>query len=125
MELHNQNEIDTLWKDNFWETSGGLISYETVSEAINDLNNRGYTSDFSLKPEDMCLICNKTSICLSPTEFKIDEIHRFEGHTDPGDQMIIYAISAQIHKIKGFVLNAFGIYADDRISEIIELLQKE
>ena len=122
--FHNQNEIDTLWTDNFWESSNGNISYETVSEAINDLKSRSYTKDFSIKPDQDCLICNKTSICLSPKEFKIDEIHRFEGYTDPGDQMVVYAISSQIHKIKGFVVNAFGIYADDKTSEIIELLQK-
>ena len=122
--FHNQNEIDTLWTDNFWESTNGNISYETVSEAITDLKSRSYTTDFSIKPDEQCLICNKTSICLSPAEFKIDEIHRFEGDTDPGDQMIVYAISSQIHKIKGFVVNAFGIYADDKTSEIIELLQK-
>lgn len=123
--FHNQNEFDTLWTDNFWESNSKVISYETVSEAINDLINRGYTTDFSIISTDECLICNNTSVCLPPSEFKIDEMHRFEGATDPGDEMVVYAISSEIHKTKGFIVNAFGIYENPKTSKIIELLQKK
>ena len=35
--------------------------YDTVSEAINDLARRGYTTDFEILKEAECLICNKTA----------------------------------------------------------------
>lgn len=118
------NNIDLEWTDNFWETANKKISYETVSEAILDLTKRGYISDFSIQAQDECIICNKTSLSLSPNEFKIDEIHRFDGSTDPGDEMIVYAISSPSHKIKGFLVNAYGMYANESTSQIIELLEK-
>ena len=98
-------------------------NYDTVSEAVNDLNKRGYTTDFAVLTEKECLVCKKTSRQLSPEEFTIDEIHRFEGMTDPGDEMIVYAISSAKHKMKGVVVNAFGPYSDPVVAKIVERLQ--
>lgn len=100
------------------------IYYETVSEAINDLTKRGYTTDFEILTETECLICNKTSVQLSPDEFEIDETYRFEGSTDPGDEMIVFAISSLKHNLKGIVVNAYGMYSDSATSKIVERLRK-
>lgn len=100
------------------------IYYETVSEAINDLTKRGYTTDFEILTETECLICNKTSAQLSPDEFEIDETYRFEGSTDPGDEMIVFAISSLKHNLKGIVVNAYGMYSDSATSKIVERLRK-
>lgn len=99
-------------------------NYETVSEAVNDLNRRGYTTDFSILTEKECLVCNKTATQLSPDEFEIDETYRFEGLTDPGDEMIVFAISSTKHHMKGVVVNAYGVYADSTTSKIVERLKK-
>lgn len=99
-------------------------SYDTVSEAINDLAKRGYTHDFNIHEEQHCLICNNTMTQLSPDEFEITEVYRFEGETDPADEMILYAIASSKHAIKGVLLNAYGIYADSTTSKIAEKLKK-
>lgn len=97
--------------------------YNTVSEAMNDLKKRGYTIDFSILADKECLICNKTEIALSPEEFEIDHFYRFEGNSDPGDEMIVYAISSlKNNQVKGVVVNAFGIYADDISSAVVKKL---
>jgi hypothetical protein len=98
--------------------------YETVTEAVNDLKKRGYTSDLSLEAEKDCLLCNTTATQLSPEDFTIDEVYRFEGMSDPGDEMIVYAISANEKNIKGVVVNAFGIYSSYRASKLVEHLTK-
>lgn len=99
-------------------------NYETVSEATNDLIKRGYTSDFSILTEEECLRCNKTAKQLSPDEFEIDETYRFEGNTDPGDEMIVFAISSKINNLKGIIINAFGMYSDSASSKLVERLKK-
>lgn len=99
-------------------------NYETVSEAMNDLIKRGYTTDFSIVPEKDCLVCNTTKVQLPPDEFIIDETYRFEGDTDPGDSMIVFAISSKKNDIKGIVVNAFGMYSDSATSKIVERLRK-
>ncbi len=97
--------------------------YETVSEAVNDLYKRGYTTDFSIHSEEEYLISNTTAVQLSPDEFEIDETHRFEGDTDPGDEMIVFAISSLTHKIKGVIVNAYGMYSDANTSKVVERLR--
>lgn len=100
------------------------IYYATVSEAINGLIANGYTTDFNIHTEDDCLVCQESMAQLSPEEFEIDETFRFEGQTDPGDEMIVYAISSIKNNMKGIVVNAYGMYADDATSKIIERLHK-
>lgn len=97
-------------------------NYDTVSEAVNDLIKRGYTSDFNLHHDVDFLICNRTSRSLSPEDFDIDEIYRFEGETDPGDETIVYAISSTDKEVKGVVINAYGMYADNAASRIVKYL---
>jgi hypothetical protein len=98
--------------------------YETVSQAINGLAVRGYTTDFKLEPEKDKIVDTQRSLELSPEEFEIDEIYRFEGMTDPGDEMIVYAISSLNHKIKGVLVNAFGTYSDLNTYNIVKRLRK-
>lgn len=97
-------------------------SYDTVSEAMADLKKLGYTIDFSILTEKECLICHQTAITLSPDDFEIDNFYRFEGNSDPGDGMIVYAISSKIKSLKGIVVNAYGIYADNASSAIVKKL---
>lgn len=99
-------------------------SYDTVSEAVNDLIKRGYTTDFNIHTEKECLVCSDNDLQLSPDEFEIDETYRFEGDTDPGDEMIIFAISSVKSSIKGIVINAYGMYSDSATSKIVERLKK-
>ena len=88
-------------------------------EALEDLKKEGYTHDFNL--HNNTLHANNGEIMLSPKDFQIDKVIRFEGYTDPADMSVLYAISAPSHHIKGTFVNAYGVYADD-ISE--ELLKK-
>ena len=98
-------------------------SYDTVSEAINGLARRGYATDLQILAAEECLMCNKSSLRLSPDEFEIDETYRFEGDTDPGDEMIVFAISSAIHGVKGVVVNGYGVYSNTGAAKIVERLQ--
>ena len=98
--------------------------YDTASEAINALVKQGYTANFSLVTERECLLCHSTSQELSPEDFEIDEIHRFDGMTDPADEMIVYAISSPKFALKGLVVNAYGVYADTAKSRIVKKLHE-
>lgn len=101
-----------------------MRNYETVSEAVNDLVKRGYTTDFNIHENGECLICQKGETSLSPEDFEIDETHRFEGQTDPGDEMIVFAISSKKSDIKGLVVNAYGIYSDSSAAKVVKHLSE-
>jgi hypothetical protein len=99
-------------------------SYDTLSEAVNDLVKRGYTTDFLLQEEKECLLCSNSSLELSPEDFTIDEVYRFEGMTDPADESIVFAVSSIKHDVKGVVINSFGARFDYRSSKLVAHLKK-
>lgn len=98
--------------------------FETLSQAVDDLVKRGYTTDFLIPEDGECLLCTDNSLALSPEEFVIDEIYRFEGMTDPADESIVFAISSPKHQIKGMVINSFGADFGYRSSKLVEHLTK-
>src|SRR5882757_5885783 len=97
-----------------------MHSYDTVSEAVNDLKKRGYTLDFNL--EEGKIVCNKMPLALQPNEFEITEVYRFEGDTDPADEAVVYAIESK-HGQKGVLVNGYGPSADPISDEMIEKLK--
>ena len=98
-----------------------MYNYNTVTEAVEGLEGRGHTKDFNVHPERECQICQKTRISLSQDEFEIDGIYRFEVMTDPGYEMIVYALSSKKYSLKGILLNAYGMCEDSTVVQ--KLLQ--
>tara|TARA_R110000868_G_scaffold83058_5_gene234713 strand:+ start:15099 stop:15392 length:294 start_codon:yes stop_codon:yes gene_type:complete len=90
-----------------------MKNYDTLSEAINDLQANGYTHDFNLNTE--CLECAPLKIEVYPEDFKVDQVYRFEGMSSTDDNSILYAISSK-NGIKGLLVDAYGVYAEN-ISE--------
>lgn len=97
-----------------------MESYSTLLEAINGLKAEGYTEDFNLKENHIA--CSTGKYQLSPDDFKVDNVFRFEGNSDPEDQSVLYAISSEKFKVKGLLVNAYGIYSDNAANEIIKKL---
>jgi hypothetical protein len=65
---------------------------ETLSEAINRLREQGYRHDFSAASGGL-LRCGECGAEIDPATVKIEEIVRFEGISDPGDESILFALS--------------------------------
>lgn len=97
-----------------------MNNYDTLSEAINDLQKRGYTYDFNLTPE--CLECPSQKIKIYPEHFEVDEIYRFEGMSSTDDNSILYAISSK-NGIKGLLVDAYGVYSESLNEEMIHKLK--
>ena len=86
--------------------------YETVTEAISALKKRGYIVDFKLSSAGDYVECPDKHLWLSPASLQIEEVHRFEGPTDPADEMIVLALGAPAGWLKGFLVLAYGSYAE-------------
>ncbi len=96
-------------------------SFGTLSETINALYSLGYNHDFNISDE--CVVCHQANITLSPNDFQIDKVYRFEGASNPDDQSILFAISSPKFAIKGVLVNGYGISADDATTKLIEKLE--
>ena len=97
-----------------------MKSYDTLSEAIQDLQRRGYGNDFNLKPH--CLECVSLKLEIHPEDFYVDEMHRFEGMSSTDDNSILYAISSK-NGIKGTLVDAYGVYAENISEEMRKKLR--
>lgn len=96
--------------------------YNTLSEAINDLTKKGYTHNFNIKED--CIECAENNCQLQPDEFEIDEKYRFQEMSDVDNESILYAISSKDGKLKGLLVNAYGIYADYASFKLVQKLNK-
>lgn len=96
-----------------------MFAYDTVVEAVKELKQRGYSIDFNLEPGR--LVCHRTPLSLSPADFKITEVYRFEGNSDPDDEAVVYAIESTNGQ-KGLLVTGYGISAEGVGEEMIKKL---
>jgi len=97
-----------------------MKTFETLSEAINALKGRGYNQDFNLHPE--WIECPPLNLTIKPHEFHVDEVHRFEGMTNPDDSSILFAITSS-QGTRGLLVDAYGVYAESLSPLMIEKLR--
>src|SRR5436190_7891347 len=98
-----------------------MKGFDTMTEALSYLRGKGYIEDFNLRQD--CIECRDGKYKLSSKEFKIDEVFRFEGDSDPADESILYAISSKKDSLKGVLINGYGIYSDTPTNEMAEKLR--
>jgi hypothetical protein len=77
-------------------------NYTSKTDAIIDLQERGYDHDFVLKNEYILCIQESQAIC--PDDFEITETYRFEGHSKMSDNYVIYAIRSFSHNLNGILM---------------------
>lgn len=76
--------------------------FDFPSDALCDLNKRGYHEDFST--ESFCLYCGDLDMRLNPQEFRVDEEYRFESAEGNEKGTILIAVTAA-NGAKGVVLD--------------------
>ena len=94
-----------------------MYAYDTVTDAVKGLKERGYTKDFNLK--ENCIVCHEDKF--NPEEFEIVEVYRFEGDSDPADEAVVYGIASKTG-LKGVLVNGYGPSADAMSSEMAKKL---
>lgn len=97
-----------------------MYNYETLSEAVTDIEKRGYTYDFNLC--EMGIECKFIQKNYTPDVFSIVEVYRFDGMTSPDDESVIYVIETE-DGTKGTLIDGYGTYADSLSPEMIKKLK--
>lgn len=88
----------------------------TLTEVMADLRNQGYTHEFG--PNKDYLEEKQTGLQLKSGDFTVDKFYRFEGTSDPGDEMTLYALSTT-DGLKGVFVSAQGTYANEVSPELM------
>ncbi|MEL6657631.1 MAG: phosphoribosylpyrophosphate synthetase [Bacteroidota bacterium] len=101
----------------------GTNHFDTLSQATTALQKQGYTEDLNLKSN--CVECRALGYEMLADDFTVDEVHRFEGDSNPADASVLYAISSEKYDLKGLLIDAYGAYADPLTTEMIQKLKYE
>ena len=91
--------------------------YATVTEAIEQLRQQGFTLDFTLKEDQLA----SGEQVFPANEFEIVDLYRYEGQSDPGDEAIVYAL-ASADGSKGILVSGYGISTDEASTETLKQL---
>jgi hypothetical protein len=86
-----------------------IYHYATVSMALDELNEQGFTYDFNLHEED---------ISKNPDKYQIVHIYRYEGDSNPDDEAVVFGIKSKSGK-KGVFVTGF---AANSVSEAAQAL---
>ena len=79
---------------------------ETLGDAVDRLSSAGYRDAFRLEPAGLRALAARR--LFAPEELSIDEIVRFEGPTDPGDEAILLALSSSDGDVLGTLTLGYG-----------------
>ena len=86
-----------------------MYHYATVSKALDQLNEKGFTFDFNL---------NSDMIKKNPAKFEIVHVYRYEGDSDPGDEAVVYGIKSTSGK-KGVYVSGFSADSDQETAKFL------
>jgi len=86
-----------------------MYHYATVSKALQELAEKGYTTDFNLEEE---------RIKTNAEDFTIQHIYRYEGESDPGDEATVYGIKTGSGE-KGVFVVSPGAYNEDGAARML------
>jgi hypothetical protein len=94
---------------------------KTMSECINKLVIDGYEVNFSIDEKGKLYSPTKEK-SYSPEKVHIKNFFRFEGASDPDENAILYAIETDSGE-KGTLTDAYGTYADPKVSKFIQQVE--
>jgi len=87
----------------------------TVTEAMTALRSEGYTADFELV--DGTLRSDGGNSPCAVDQAVVERLYRFEGASDPGDEMIVFGVLDPLSGVRGTLASAFGPTADPELYE--------
>ena len=79
---------------------------ETLSQATARLQALGYTGNWIARPGGI-VHCSQCNTGIDAATIAIDEIVRFEGDSDPGDEAILYALTGPCSD-RGLYSSSYG-----------------
>ena len=85
----------------------------TVTDALEMLRGLGYIADFALI--DGVLQSDQGDCAVD--QVVVEHLFRFEGPSDPGDEMIVFAVRDPTTGTAGTLAAAFGPSADPELHE--------
>jgi hypothetical protein len=84
---------------------------DTVTEATRMLEAEGYDASVTLLDDGRLRFSISGSVC-EIDEAVVERMYRFEGESDPGDEMVVFGVHQPAAGVRGTLVSAFGLAAD-------------
>jgi hypothetical protein len=96
---------------------------DTVTAALRQLTAEGYTADYQLqggvlRPSSAGADARECPV----SEAVVERMYRFEGPSDPGDEMVVFGIRDPKTDVRGSLVSAFGMDADPEVLDQLTYL---
>lgn len=98
------------------------MALETLSQALARLVESGYVESF--RAEGGRLRALDSGGLYRPEDVVVDEIVRFEGTADPGDEAVLFALRSR-DGVRGTYSTAFGTHIPPADAEVVPRLDVE
>jgi len=89
---------------------------KNLSSCVNRMKEEGYKEDFKVTSKGLTTFDKQKTY--KPDQASIVNFYRFEGESDPGDNIILYVIETD-DGTKGTLVDGYGAYADVNVSKFI------
>jgi len=90
-----------------------MDSPETVVDALRLLRDDGYEVEFQLVDGHLC--CDADDRACPATDVVVERLYRFEGDSDPGDEMVVFGLRDPDTGHRGVLASGFGPAADPEL----------
>ncbi len=107
-----------------WKPKGEGSDYDsmkTLADCVSTLSQQGFKAQF--KAHKNGLESLDTHDIYQPEDVKIVDFYRFEGESDPSDNVILYAIETAKGE-KGTLTDAYGAYQEVKVSDFIRQVEE-
>ena len=98
--------------------------YDTLSQATQDLKERGFSEEFRVNETHRLLDAHDEERTFGPEEVSVLEFHRFEGPSDPADMAVLYGLETPTGT-RGILIDAYGANSDENVDEFVKGLRVE
>lgn len=96
---------------------------DTVTEAVRHLKDEGYETEVALVGSELRWGRKGPSSAIDVAE--VERLYRFEGPSDPGDEMIVFGLCDPASGTRGVLASAFGPSADPEVlDQLVGLTQR-
>ncbi|WP_309642288.1 hypothetical protein [Flavobacterium sp.] len=86
-----------------------MYHYATASIALEELKEKGFTIDFNIQ---------ENRIINNPDDFEIVHVYRYEGNTDPGDEVMVFGIKSSNGE-KGVFVAGLSAFTDSSAAMVL------
>jgi hypothetical protein len=98
-----------------------MTHMDTVQVAIERLQEQGFTDSF--QAEGAGLRALRAGRLIAPERLVVEQVNRFEGNSDPGDESIVFALRNRENDVRGTWVVSYGTQLDPVNAMCLERLK--